>query len=489
MGVVVLVDLNNEKIREARYDACVYGSGPAGMTLARALAAKGKLVALLEGGGLSYSEESQSLYDGKSVGIQDWNALRTCRLRFFGGTSNHWTGRCGTFDPIDFENRDYYGLPGWPIGRNELLGYLPKAMEIVDIPAHALPDVHPALEGNQFHLSEYALSTPPTRFGEKYLNEIKSSSKIHAYINANLVNINLRESGDSVANTEVRNFKGGSHIFAANEHALALGTVENARILLNADKQLKSGIGNHSGMVGRCFMEHFNVAYGRFVTENTQAMGRTMVLSPTAALIRARGIGNGVLAFDTNSEAVMYGRLRVLKKAVRDTICKSESATAISRKFEDFDCPGDGVISSMIEQSPNPDSRVTLDSERDPFGLRRVKLNWVMSDADRKTIRVLGIEAAKEMARMKFARIQLKDFILDEHMEIADTGNHCHQMGTTRMSSDPRFGVVDANCRVHGISNLYIAGSSVFPTGGGINPTLTIVMLALRLGEHIGGIA
>ena len=143
----------------------------------------------------------------------------------------------------------------------------------------------------------------------------------------------------------------------------------------------------------------------------------------------------------------------------------------------------------MIEQSPNPDSRVTLDSERDPFGLRRAKLNWVMSDADRKTIRVLGIEAAKEMARMKYARIQLKDFILDEHTEIADTDNHAHQMGTTRMSSDPRFGVVDANCRVHGISNLYIAGGSVFPTGGGINPTLTIVMLAQRLGEHIGRLA
>lgn len=486
----MLVDLNNEKARAARYDVCVYGSGPAGMTVARALAAKGKLVALLEGGGLDYSEESQSIYDGKSVGnIQDWNALRTCRLRFFGGTSNHWTGRCGIFDPVDFESRDYHGLPGWPIGRDEILGFLPKALEIVDIPANAFPAAQQAIASNRFHVSGYALSTPPTRFGEKYLNEIRSSSRIHAYINANLVNIGLRETGGALAGTEVRNFKGGIFNFAADQHVLALGAIENARILLNADKQLKDGIGNHSGMVGRCFMEHFNVAYGRFVTESQQAMGRSMVLNPTADLMRAHGIGNGVLAFDTNSEAVMYGRLKVLKKEVRDAICRSESVTAISRKFRDFDCPGDGVISSMIEQSPNLDSRVTLDSEHDPFGLRRAKLNWVMSDADRKTIRVLGIEAAKEMARMKFARIQLKDFILDEHMEIADTGNHAHQMGTTRMSSDPRFGVVDANCRVHGVSNLYIAGSSVFPTGGGINPTLTIVMLALRLGEHIGRLA
>jgi choline dehydrogenase-like flavoprotein len=483
----VLVDLNNEKIRKVRYDVCIYGSGPAGITLARTLASRGKSVALIEGGSLEYSEESQSLYDGKSVGnIQDWNAPRTSRLRFFGGTSNHWAGRCGLFDPIDFEHRDYFGLPGWPIKRDDVLSFLPEALAIVDIPAGALPVVHPRLESKLFRLSEKALS-PPTRFGEKYLKEIRSSPKIHSYVNANLVNINLRESGDSIASTEVRNFKGGSFVFTAGQHVLAMGAIENARTLLNADKQLKNGIGNHSGMVGRCFMEHLNVAYGRFVTENEQAMGRVMEMNPTSALMKELGVGNGVLAFDTNTEAKTYGRLRVLKKAVRDAICESDSVTAISRKISDFNCPGDGVVSSMIEQSPNPDSRVTLDTDRDQFGLRRIKLNWVMSDADRKTIRVLGIEAAKEMARMKFARLQLNDCILDERLEIEKiTGAHAHHMGTTRMSADPRFGVVDANSKVHGISNLYIAGSSVFPTGGGINPTLTIVMLALRLGEHIG---
>ena len=482
----MLVDLNNEKIKETRYDVCVYGAGPAGITLARALAGKGKSVALIEGGGLDFSDESQSLYDGKSIGnIQDWNAVKNCRLRYFGGTSNHWGGRCGIFDPIDFEGRDHYKLPGWPISRDDVLRYLPKALEIVDLPSNALPLVHPPLDSNRFRLSEKALSRPPTRFGKKYLDEIKSSPKINTYINANLVNLNLRENGSSLAGTEVRNFRGDSFVFTADQHVLALGGIENARILLNADKQQKSGVGNHSGMVGRCFMDHLNVSYGRFVVEDQQAMEHGLELNPTETLMRTQRIGNGVLAFDPHTDARTYGRLKDLKKAARDALCKSEFTTDIFRKFADFDCPGDGVITSMIEQSPNPDSRILLDSERDPFGLRRVKLDWRMSDADRKTIRVLGIEAAKELARMKIARVQLKDFILDDHMEITDTGPHCHHMGTTRMSSDPRFGVVDANCRVHGISNLYIAGSSVFSTSGGINPTLTIVMLALRLGEHI----
>jgi choline dehydrogenase-like flavoprotein len=177
--------------------------------------------------------------------------------------------------------------------------------------------------------------------------------------------------------------------------------------------------------------------------------------------------------------------LRKLKDSARDLVCKSEKLTDLSRKLVDFDCNGDGVITSLIEQTPNLESRITLDSEKDIFGMRRVILNWKPSSADNLTIRTLGREVAKELARAGIARVQLADFILDETIEIRDYGHHCHQMGTTRMSVDPKVGVVDINHRVHGLDNLYIAGSSVFPTGGGCNPTLTIVMMSLRLGNHI----
>jgi len=102
------------RIAESQYDVCICGTGPAGITTARKLASRGKRVALLEGGGLSYSDESQELYHGKSVGRQYWYVEELGRLRYFGGTSNHWSGRCGILDPIDFEQREYFGLPGWP---------------------------------------------------------------------------------------------------------------------------------------------------------------------------------------------------------------------------------------------------------------------------------------------------------------------------------------------------------------------------------------
>jgi choline dehydrogenase-like flavoprotein len=159
--------------------------------------------------------------------------------------------------------------------------------------------------------------------------------------------------------------------------------------------------------------------------------------------------------------------------------------TDLAKKVTDFECDGDGVITSLIEQTPNFKSRITLGTERGMFGLRRVILDWQPNHEDDRTIRILGREIAKEFARTRLARVKLKDFILDDNIPIRDYGHHCHQMGGTRISDDPKIGVVDTNQRVHGIDNLFIAGSSVFPTGGGCNPTLTVLMTTLSLAEHM----
>lgn len=484
----MIADLNSaEKIAtNEQYDVCICGTGPAGITVARALAAQGRKVALFEGGGMEYSELSQNLYQGESVGLPYWDAVRTARLRYFGGTSNHWAGRCSFFDKVDFERRNHSGLPGWPITREEVFQFFDAACSILDISMEAFPASRAAKwKGENFRLSESAHS-PPTRFGEKYHQELKISSKIDVYINANLTNIRLRKSLDAADSLELRNYKDQKFLFSASNYVLAMGTIENARLLLNCDKQIPTGIGNQNGMVGRCFMEHFNVEIGRFVSDDSPIWQHDNIqINPSEDLIRKLQIGNAVLSFDRNTSPASYGRLGKLRQTLREAVCKSSLATDLSRNMVDFNCPGDGVISSLIEQAPNPDSRITLGPERDMFGLRRVRLDWRATAADLKTIRTLGLEVAKEMARTGIARVQLKDFILDNTKEIGEFGQHAHQMGTTRMSEDPRFGVVDTNLQIHGFKNIYVAGSSVFPTGGGNNPTLTIVMLSERLGHHL----
>jgi choline dehydrogenase-like flavoprotein len=484
----MLIDLNlvSDASKLKSYDICVCGSGPAGISVARTLAAKGKTVALLEGGSLAYTEESQQLYEGQSIGINDWDAVKNCRLRFFGGTSNHWSGLCSFFDDTDFEVRSD-GVSGWPITRAEAHRHFDAAKEVLDLPKDAFLNP-PKWQGSNFKSFVSAMS-PPTRFNLKYQDELKKSAKIDLIINANLTNIQLHDNLQGVKYLEVNNSKKLKFLFTAKHFVLSMGTIENARMLLASNKQIKQGVGNQNDMVGRCYMEHFNIGYGRFTAEDNAAWkDGKITLNPSAALIKKAKIGNAVVSFDPSFKVISYGRTRALKQALRNLICKSENATELSRKLVDFNCEGDGFITSMIEQSPNLNSRVTLDKAKDMFGVPKVVLNWQFNKNDLHTIRTVGLEAAKEMARMGIARVQLADYILDENLPLKNIGHHCHQMGTTRMSADPKNGVVNANLQVHGINNLYMAGSSVFPTGGGCNPTFTLTMLALRLGEHIASL-
>jgi choline dehydrogenase-like flavoprotein len=184
-------------------------------------------------------------------------------------------------------------------------------------------------------------------------------------------------------------------------------------------------------------------------------------VSPSEELVRTHKVGNAVVAMHVNAEPKDYGRL------------------APVRHFA-----GEGIVNTMLEQVPDRASRVTLGKEADAYGMRRSHLHWALAAADRRTARVLAMQLAATLARLDVGRMQVSKFISDPDDEVT-TWFHAHQMGTTRMSRLPKDGVVDADCRVHTVGNLYLAGASVFPTGGGINPTLTLVMLALRLGKHL----
>jgi choline dehydrogenase-like flavoprotein len=499
----MLFDFNEawSRVDEAQYDVCVCGTGPAGISTARKLAARGKKVVIFEAGGLSYSDESQDHYRGSSVGRKIY--LESIRLRYLGGTSNHWTGVCALLDPISFEAHDRLGLPGWPISHEQVHSDLNEAKEILDIAGKDFAgSKQPGFMSPWFDRYAMALS-PPTRFFEKYGTELRQSRQIDVFYNANLIDLRLSDNLAQVKSFRVQNYNGQISDVSATQYVLALGGIENVRILLNANRQVPAGIGNHSGMVGRCFMESLNVPIGRFLMTDPkfwqaaasdeairgeERRAGEVSLVPTEALMRQNGIENGVIHFDPNISAARalhgFGRLRVLKEFIHQTGCSWSTLTELARHIVDFNCPGDGVLQSIIEQIPNPDSRVSLTDDVDSFGLRRAQVNWQLNDADLKTIRVLSIEAAKEMARLNCARVQLAPFILDANLDIPVSG-FGHHMGTTRMSADPRYGVVDEHCRVHEIQNLYLAGSSVFPTCGGKNPTLTIVLLALRLGEFL----
>lgn len=184
------------KSRDIAYDVCICGSGFAGITIARELAATGKKVALLEAGGDESSEESQEIYDGEtrlSGGLSYWG-LEGCRLRYFGGTSNHWAGLCIPFDPIDFERNDIYDFPNWPIKKSEFDNFLERASEIIDIKGKSFdPPKNDKWQNERLHIIA-RVKSPPTRLNEKYLAEISAAdSNIDLILNCNLVDIRLND--------------------------------------------------------------------------------------------------------------------------------------------------------------------------------------------------------------------------------------------------------------------------------------------------------
>ncbi|MEX0644216.1 MAG: GMC family oxidoreductase [Parvularculaceae bacterium] len=468
----------------AGYDVCVCGSGPAGMTVARRLKDAGARVLLLEAGGLEPSEVSQSAYAGKSVGPQIYYGVEACRLRYFGGSSNHWTGMCTRLDEIDFEERGNREMPGWPIAFEDIYRYENEARAILDIADEPFDRKDfPLWRDPRLRPGRVAFS-PPTRFGEKYKAELEASSNLDVALNANVVDARLDDGKRALRELVVVNYGGKEFAVTAKYFVIAFGGLENPRFLLNARADNEAGLGNEHDLVGRCFMEHFDLTLGRFVGLGAPIWNHGgLSLSPSPEVMRARGIGNSFLSLSADAQLKFYGRLAFMRRAIRDLTCSSDFLLERARRKRDFLCEGDGIVTTIMEQSSSRSSRVMLDDdERDRFGRARLKVDWRINDQDLKTMRALAEEVGKSLAAQNFGRLRITPEILAGEPQL---GMHCHHLGTTRMSAAARDGVVDGDCRAHGVDNLYIGGSSVFPTGGGCNPTFTIVCLALRLGDHL----
>lgn len=481
----MLIDLNNypSSGNTSGYDACICGAGVAGITLAIKLGQAGKKVALLEAGGLEFTEQSQDIYAGESTDIDYAESLLTCRLRYFGGTSNHWGGTSIPFSEVDFMERDFLGLPGWPIPKSELDKYLEESKNILDIDGFAAVEIP---DWNSELFRPLSSATSPTRFGYKYRKELELSKNIDLFINATLIDIQLNDDLTDVTNLTVKNYNNDSFLFSGKTTTLSMGGIETPRLLLNSDSQSKGGIGNNSDFVGRCFMEHYLIDFGYFVGNKAHwEVGKATSIVSTAKFSLENKIGSSNIDFwMSESPHPGYGRKGEVKRFFRDNICRSDALAEFSRKFVDFPCPGNGSVSANIEQSPNRDSRITLNNDKDSLGLRRIDINWAMSDLDKRTIRTSAMGAAKEFARLDHGRVKLIDYLLDEEMDIPVIA-HCHHIGTTRMSATPEYGVVDKNCKVFGVNNLFVAGSSVFSTGGHNNPTFPLVQMTLRLSDYL----
>lgn len=462
-----------------RTRVCVVGSGPAGMTAAVTLANKGFDVILVEAGGRYRTAESQAQFAGEVIGDRYYD-LSAARLRMFGGTSNHWGGYCIPLDYHDFEPHPKFPETGWPIRRNELDLYLEGACEVLEIPNSFEEElVTPSLRRTRFQFS------PPVIFSHKYDEFCRDSDRLRVCLNSALVDLAFEDG--AIKSALVKAADGREFSVEAECFLLCAGAIENSRLLLWINQRNGGRLVQDSRTLGRYWMEHPHANVGEFLIEAGPEFfydGPPFTRMASFALTKQAQYDLSVLNADLLIEETAYSETKGL---IADLLCYAPALGERLMGLLDKNLVCGARVRSHWEQEPRFENHVALDSTKsDDLGMPRVKLHWQKTEADRRTIVVTANEFAKQLAKSDLGRVRLVDWVIDDGpIAPQQFMGGWHHMGGTRMSDSPEQGIVDPNLRVHGTRNLYVGGSSVFPSGGYANSTLTIVQLSLRLSDEI----
>jgi choline dehydrogenase-like flavoprotein len=530
-------------------DLCIVGAGAAGITLALALEESGLDVILLESGGDSPESENQQLYEGTVADTKLHPPADSYRVRTFGGSTTIWGGRCMPLDPVDFASRDYIAHSGWPIGLSDLLPYYPEANALCEAGDFAYTaesafdkTLQPMIGGffsDIFQSNTLERFSCPTNFAARYRARLEKGN-VRVIQHANLVQLPMQDGeGRRVGKAEVRTVAGAVFTVSARTYVLASGGLEVPRLLLSSPGPSGRGLGNTHDVVGRYYMSHLAGTIGTIDLSMASSVWHDYDVSDDGVYCRRRlalkeeaqhalqtgnfvarlhhpripdaGHGNGILSALYLARPIvpyeyakrLYGEAPEGKNGatlshIKNVITGAPGTarflknwlmrrTLADRKFPSIIVRPDNLRFSLdfhAEQEPNPESRITLGDQRDALGMRRIHIDWRYTSRDVETVSRSLAALASEIEGSGVGTFSYDPEQVEAEMtRYGAYGGH--HIGTARMGSDPQSSVVDANCRLHEVDNVYIASAAVFPTSGQANPTLSIVALALRLASHL----
>ena len=519
----VFLDLREaETGRTFDCDLGIIGSGAAGLTIAHELADGGLDIVVLEAGGFELEPEVQELYEGDNIGLPYFD-LDVCRLRYYGGTTNHWAGYCLPFRSYEYRSRPWIPYSGWPFDREEMAPWIERTTAFlgfekddwdIDKLAERLGYSPWPLDPRRFENTTHVIR--PVRFAPRLRERMAEAQRVRVLLHAEVLEIEVNEAANRVTRVRIATLEGKRFTLRPRMLVLAAGGIENPRLLLLSNRVQREGLGNGHGLVGRFFAEHpvFRAAAIHPVGPDVDAWFYAKQKDDRGSLVAPF-----VILAPESWEEQEIGPVTFALQPVPIEEFRSEGMNALRRLRRnitggfDFDAIGKdllavlgdlGSVTSFAAQSvwygqrpngridcrvamvpvPNPDSRVLLGRERDPLGRPKVVLDWRLTSFDKRSVRRAVELLGAEVARLGIGR--LRSFVDDDDTSWPeDLEGANHHVGTTRMSDDPAQGVVNRHGRVHGIDNLYLAGSSIFPFPGIGTPTFMIVALAMRLAAHL----
>ncbi|MDP2620663.1 MAG: GMC family oxidoreductase [Hyphomicrobiales bacterium] len=496
---------------------CVIGSGPAGTIVATDLVEAGHAVLVLEAGP---AEAGQSA--AKSIGSLDTSDtadLPFGGVRQLGGSTNLWAGRMAPLEPIDFAKKSWVPGSGWPISQDELAAHYEQAFSLLGVtgerPAIEAPE-HPAgvgaaLADGQLDTKSFFWAPNPFKASEHLHGAVTRSRKLRIVLDAPVAELREAEDCRKIKYAVVVRPDGSTLKIGAEYFVLAAGGIETPRILLSSNYMRSGGIGNDFDVVGRYFSTHpkadlaslaltrpvkldhplftdrkfgelsvrAGLGFNALTQKERALLNHYIQLSPLFEYRAARLFEKIKGSAAVNSplvdrNALLRGVLPRLGLVAFETVSRLSGLQPRAATF---------VLRGFLDQYPNPNNRVTLSKVRDSRGISKADISWRFTEDDRSSV-LQFLKALDVVARRhNIGWVSYRNLASTNEWPI--TGIHSHFMGTTRMGSGPKHSVVDANCRVHGSDNLFIAGPSVFTTYGYANPVLTIVALSLRLAEHL----
>ena len=518
-------------------DLCIVGAGAAGITIAAELLGSGLDLCLVESGGYTADGETQALCEVDSVGYPVRENFMS-RARYYGGSCNLWAGRNMALMPVDFEPRSWVRDSGWPISYEEVARYYPKASVLLGSPDPLRPslgDFEPRMSAAERAIFADSGLRPtlsvwgrrPMRFGATHRKALHGARGARVLLNATATRLVARGDGGAVEAVVATTLDGRSVAIHARRFVLACGGLENARLLLVSHDRHPRGVGNEHDLVGRFFMDHPRAVFGRVHLEPGSRApllrGRPLPdgklqlgIGLDPELQRREGLLNHYVTFEELTSGYVEARYQSMVQTAKVVMRRGHAGSrwdfarthlteipdmiyllspkelmphpvyrayvALKDVAERRPRPRTYVAVYFCEQPPDRESRVTLSEDVDPIGVPRLRLHWRIDDSIRSSVLHIQDRLARCLEETGTGRLERSHGPL----EFTDASHH---MGTTRMAADPQHGVVDTDCRVHGVANLYMAGSSVFPTAGHANPTLTLVALSVRLAEHLRGSA
>ena len=501
-------------------DLCLIGSGFVGWAIAEELKNSGLRILMLESGGRLLDAEAEALNQIEDVGTRLFNG----RNRALGGTSLQWGGRCVPFDDIDYEERPWVARTAWPFGPETMTSYVDRASEHLDsgpwfqerarqpMPQglQLRPDVNTALMHSLWWENPLAIN-----FGEVLTT--RRNPNLWVLVRATVTQVSTDPTGRQFDSIEVADADGRRLVVRARAAVLCAGGVENPRIMLYSNRLNPKGVGNEHDLVGRYLMDHprdFELI-ARFDPSDSdwfcETFGPNMLPSPRGGrhefnfgfalsperqraeqLLNTAAWPYSVTAEDDPFDALLRLKRGPRTRPVRDAFTALRQPGMLlrgarmwskhQRVRRRLDRVGFLVAS---EQIADPDSRVQLGQTLDRFGLPISRVDWRVHEEEARSQGVLAETIASEFARLGMPKVRVADWVTEKRWKDANFVDGCHPTSTTRMALRPEDGVVDANCQVHGVEGLYVAGSSVFPTAGHANPTLMIVAMAVRLADHL----